>query len=95
VQKLNHLSRVVLSGGETMTRRLLAAIVPMGCLPTLGVAEDGVDAGLPGAALVPCVAAFAGGLPKKTAADDGPGGIGVSGGSENQEENCAQAGRAN
>lgn len=59
---------------------------------SFGVKRDGVDAGLPGAAFVPGLVAFAGGLPIKTAKDDVIGGIGVSGASEDQDESCAKAG---
>ncbi|WP_200844586.1 heme-binding protein [Bradyrhizobium sp. USDA 3458] len=59
---------------------------------SFGVKRDGVNAGLPGAAFVPGLVAFAGGLPIKTATGDVVGGIGVSGGSEDQDESCAQAG---
>jgi len=59
---------------------------------SFGAKRDGVNAGLPGAAFVPGLVAFAGGLPIKTATDDVIGGIGVSGGSEDQDESCAQAG---
>lgn len=59
---------------------------------SFGVKRDGVDAGLPGAAFVPGLVAFAGGLPIKTAAGDVIGGIGVSGASEDEDESCARAG---
>ncbi|OCP23640.1 hypothetical protein BC361_21000 [Ensifer sp. LC54] len=59
---------------------------------SFGAKRDGVNAGLPGAAFVPGLVAFAGGLPVKTAAGDLIGGIGVSGASEDQDESCAQAG---
>jgi glc operon protein GlcG len=59
---------------------------------SFGAKRDGVEAGLPGAAFVPGLVAFAGGLPVVTAAGDVIGGIGVSGASEDQDEACAQAG---
>lgn len=59
---------------------------------SFGVKRDGVNAGLPGAAFVPGLVAFAGGLPIKTASGDLIGAIGVSGASEDQDERCAQAG---
>lgn len=59
---------------------------------SFGKKRDGIDAGLPGAAFVPGLVAFAGGLPIKTAAGDVIGAIGVSGASEDQDESCAQAG---
>lgn len=59
---------------------------------SFGVKRDGVNAGLPGAAFVPGLVAFAGGLPVKTATGNVIGGIGVSGASEDQDETCAQAG---
>jgi uncharacterized protein GlcG (DUF336 family) len=46
----------------------------------------------PGIALVPGVVAFAGGLPIRTADKLHIGGIGVSGGSADEDEMCAQAG---
>lgn len=59
---------------------------------SFGKNRDGVDAGLPGAAFVPGIVAFAGGLP--ISSDDGQvlGAIGVSGASSDQDEQCAQAG---
>ncbi|WP_375788397.1 heme-binding protein [Bradyrhizobium sp. Pha-3] len=59
---------------------------------SFGAKRDGVNALLPGAAFVPGLVAFAGGLPIKTGTGDVVGGIGVSGGSEDQDESCAQAG---
>lgn len=59
---------------------------------SFGVKRDGVDAGLPGAAFVPGLVAFAGGLPIKSQAGDVIGGIGVSGASEDEDESCAKAG---
>jgi glc operon protein GlcG len=59
---------------------------------SFGAKRDGVEAGLPGAAFVPGLVAFAGGLPVVTAAGDVIGAIGVSGASEDQDEACAQAG---
>lgn len=59
---------------------------------SFGVKRDGINASLPGAAFVPGLVAFAGGLPVKTAAGDVIGAIGVSGASEDQDESCAQAG---
>ena len=47
---------------------------------------------VPGIALVPGVVAFAGGLPIMTADKVQIGGIGVSGGSADEDEMCAQAG---
>jgi len=47
---------------------------------------------LPGIAQVPGVVAFAGGLPLMTADKAHVGGIGVSGGTADQDEECAQAG---
>jgi glc operon protein GlcG len=47
---------------------------------------------VPGLALVPGIIAFAGGLPIMTADKVQVGGIGVSGGTSEQDEMCAQAG---
>ena len=47
---------------------------------------------VPGLALVPGIIAFAGGLPIMTADKVQIGGIGVSGGTADQDETCAQAG---
>ena len=47
---------------------------------------------LPGIAQVPGIIAFAGGLPIMTADKVHVGGIGVSGGTADQDEECAQAG---
>jgi glc operon protein GlcG len=55
-----------------------------------GEAKDGVGADLPGIALVPGLIAFPGGLP--IVVDGVPiGGIGVSGASGDEDEQCAQA----
>lgn len=59
---------------------------------SFGKNRDGVDAGLPGAAFVPGIVAFAGGLPIKAAGGSVIGGIGVSGASSDEDEQCAQAG---
>ncbi|WP_168206322.1 heme-binding protein [Labrenzia sp. PHM005] len=61
---------------------------------SFGKKRDGVDAGLPGAAFVPGLVAFAGGLPVTTTSGEVVGGIGVSGVSSNEDEQCAQAGVA-
>ena len=47
---------------------------------------------MPGIAQVPGIIAFAGGLPIMTADKVQIGGIGVSGGTADQDETCAQAG---
>jgi glc operon protein GlcG len=47
---------------------------------------------VPGLALVPGIIAFAGGLPIMTEGKVHIGGIGVSGGTSDQDETCAQAG---
>lgn len=59
---------------------------------SFGEKRDGVEAGLPGAAFVPGIIAFAGGLPITTADKEVIGGIGVSGASSDEDEQCAQAG---
>lgn len=59
---------------------------------SFGANRDGVDAGLPGAAFVPGIVAFAGGLPIAAADGSVIGGIGVSGASSDEDEQCAQAG---
>lgn len=58
---------------------------------SFGQKRDGVNAGLPGAAFVPGLVAFAGGLPITTGKGDAIGGIGVSGASEDEDENCSKA----
>jgi glc operon protein GlcG len=65
--------------------------------PTHGIEQlaDGKDlkgGTVPGIAQVPGVTAFAGGLPILTEDRVHIGGIGVSGGSADQDETCAQAG---
>lgn len=58
-----------------------------------GKAKDGVGADLPGIALVPGIIAFPGGVP--IVADGVPiGGVGVSGASGDEDEQCALAGIA-
>lgn len=59
---------------------------------SFGENRDGVDADLPGAAFVPGLVAFAGGLPISAADGSVIGGIGVSGASSAEDEQCAQAG---
>ena len=54
--------------------------------------KDGKPGAVPGIANVPGVIAFAGGLPIMTASKVQIGGIGVSGGTADQDEQCAQAG---
>lgn len=56
-----------------------------------GKNRDGVDAAIPGIALVPGVIAFPGGLPIKVG-NVAIGGIGVSGASGDEDEQCAAAG---
>lgn len=58
---------------------------------SFGENRDGVDAGLPGAAFVPGIVAFAGGLPIAKSKGAVLGGIGVSGASSEEDEQCAQA----
>jgi glc operon protein GlcG len=77
---------------KSVTSALYAAPTRVFADLSFGVKRDGVGAGLPGAAFVPGLVAFAGGLPVKTASGDVIGGIGVSGASEDQDEACAQAG---
>jgi uncharacterized protein GlcG (DUF336 family) len=65
--------------------------------PTRGLGEiafgkDGKPGRTPGLAFVPGLAAFPGGLPIKTADGAQIGAIGVSGGTGDQDEACAQAG---
>ena len=65
--------------------------------PTRGVQElaygkDLKGGMVPGLALVPGIVAFAGGLPIMTEGKVHIGGIGVSGGTSDQDETCAQAG---
>ena len=64
--------------------------------PTRGLGEiafgkDGEPGRTPGLAFVPGLAAFPGGLPVKTAEGEHIGAIGVSGGTGDQDEACAQA----
>ena len=54
--------------------------------------KDGNPGPLPGIANIPGIATFAGGLPIMTAGGDQIGGIGVSGASSDEDEQCAQAG---
>lgn len=54
--------------------------------------KDGEPGRVPGLALVPGHAAFPGGLPIMTADGQHIGGIGVSGATGDQDEECAQAG---
>ncbi len=58
----------------------------------LSFGKDGNPAPIPGIAHVPGIATFAGGLPIMTAGGAQIGGIGVSGASADEDEQCAQAG---
>lgn len=58
----------------------------------LAYGKDLKGGAVPGLALVPGIIAFAGGLPIMTADKVQIGGIGVSGGTSDQDEMCAQAG---
>ena len=58
----------------------------------LAFGKDGKPGMVPGIADVPGVIAFAGGLPIMTASKVQIGGIGVSGGTSDQDEQCSQAG---
>jgi len=57
----------------------------------LSYGKDLKGGAVPGLALVPGIVAFAGGLPIMTADKVHIGGIGVSGGTADQDETCAQA----
>lgn len=58
----------------------------------LAYGKDGQPGPLPGLAEIPGVASFAGGLPIMTADGHQIGGVGVSGASSDEDEQCAQAG---
>jgi glc operon protein GlcG len=58
----------------------------------LAYGKDLKGGAVPGIAQVPGIIAFAGGLPVMTADNAHIGGIGVSGGTADQDETCAQAG---
>jgi glc operon protein GlcG len=58
----------------------------------LAYGKDLKGGAVPGIAQVPGIIAFAGGLPIMTADNVHIGGIGVSGGTADQDETCAQAG---
>jgi len=58
----------------------------------LAFGKDGKPPAVPGINDVPGIIAFAGGLPIMTAKKEHIGGIGVSGGTSDQDESCAQAG---
>ena len=60
-------------------------------LGEIAFGKDGEPGRAPGLAFVPGLAAFPGGLPIKTADGAHIGGIGVSGGTGDQDEECAQA----
>lgn len=77
---------------KAITAALYAAPTRAFADMSFGEKRDGLNAALPGAAFVPGLVAFAGGLPVKTANGDVIGAIGVSGASEDQDESCAQAG---
>ena len=61
-------------------------------LGEIAFGKDGKPGMVPGIADVPGIIAFAGGLPIKTADKVQIGGIGVSGGTSDQDEECAKAG---
>jgi uncharacterized protein GlcG (DUF336 family) len=66
--------------------------MPSRAFGEIAFGKDGQPGRAPGLAFVPGMAAFPGGLPIKTAAGAHLGGIGVSGGTGDQDEACAQAG---
>lgn len=63
-----------------------------GFVTELAHGKDGAPAPVPGIAHFPGIVSFAGGLPVKTAAGEHIGGIGVSGATSAEDEECAQAG---
>jgi len=58
----------------------------------LAFGKEGKPGELPGIAYVPGIIAFAGGLPIMTGTKAQIGGVGVSGGTADQDEQCAKAG---
>jgi glc operon protein GlcG len=66
--------------------------MPSRALGEIAFGKDGEPGRAPGIAFVPGLAAFPGGLPIKTADGAHIGAIGVSGGTGDQDEQCAQAG---
>jgi glc operon protein GlcG len=66
--------------------------LPTRMVGELAFGKDGKSPTVPGINDVPGIIAFAGGLPIMTATKDHIGGIGVSGGTSDQDETCAQAG---
>jgi glc operon protein GlcG len=66
--------------------------MPSRALGEIAFGKDGEPGRAPGLAFVPGLAAFPGGLPVKTADGAHIGAIGVSGGTGDQDEQCAQAG---
>ena len=77
---------------KAITSALYAAPTRVMADLSFGENRDGVNAGLPGAAFVPGIVAFAGGLPVVDSSGKVLGGIGVSGASNDEDEQCAQAG---
>jgi uncharacterized protein GlcG (DUF336 family) len=65
--------------------------MPSRALGEIAFGKDGQPGRAPGLAFVPGLAAFPGGLPIKTADGAHIGAIGVSGGTGDQDEECAQA----
>jgi len=65
---------------------------PTRAIEQLSYGKDLKGGTVPGLALVPGIIAFAGGLPIMTADNVHIGGLGVSGGTADQDETCAQAG---
>jgi glc operon protein GlcG len=66
--------------------------MPSRALGEIAFGKDGEPGRAPGLAFVPGLAAFPGGLPIKTADGAHIGAIGVSGGTGDEDEQCAQAG---
>lgn len=77
---------------KAITSALYAAPTRVMADLSFGENRDGVAAALPGAAFVPGIVAFAGGLPIVNSSGELLGGIGVSGASSDEDEQCAQAG---
>lgn len=65
---------------------------PTRMLGEIAFGKDGKPGMVPGIADVPGIITFAGGLPIMTASKVQIGGIGVSGGTSDQDEECAKAG---
>jgi glc operon protein GlcG len=85
----SYLGSIYIAQHKAMTSAEFPA--PTRFIGDLAFGKDGKPGSIPGIAFVPGLIAFAGGLPIMTASKVQIGAIGVSGGTSDQDEECAKA----